>query len=180
MNTGSGVDLIPATVRLVAAADKLDRGYYKQEHLIQELRGCDGYDLILVDCPPTLGVLTANAVFASNLLLVPFPLDTFAYSGLEDLIALTGSVRRDPVAMSLLVSQFDARTKRLNAAILDQLGDQRQMLLETRVPRCEAVRQAQGAQMPVLQYDTKATASEAFRSLATEILSREVDHHVAA
>jgi chromosome partitioning protein len=177
--TAAGVDVMPSSTRLISAADKLDRGYYKQEHLAKEIGGVDGYDHVLVDCPPALGVLTANAIFAAQRLVVPFPLDTFAYSGLSDLIALVEAVRREPMPMSLLVSLYDARTKRLNAAILEQIGEQQGMLLESRIPRCEAVRQSQGAQVPVLAFQPDAIASIAFRSLATELLGKQEDQHAA-
>lgn len=176
-----GVDILPAGGQLQLVAEKLNRDYFKQEHLAQELGRLSGYDAVLLDCPPSLDVLTANAIFAATRLIIPFPLDPFAYAGLADLLTLVNSVRRKPLTFSLLMSQY-AEGRKLNAVMLEQLEPWATQILSTRIPHCEApIRRAHGAQMPLLTYDTNATASVAFRALAKEILAKEEDaHHVAA
>jgi cellulose biosynthesis protein BcsQ len=84
-----GVGKTTAATNLAAAlasqgADKMERAYYKEGHLQCELLELyHRFDCIIIACPPSLGVLTANAIFAADEILVPFPLDTFAYNGLE-------------------------------------------------------------------------------------------------
>jgi chromosome partitioning protein len=165
-----GIHIIPSHKDLLEVGDKLDRGYNKQEHLLKELSGLkDTYDDIFIDCPPSLGVLTANAIFAADRVIVPIPLDTFAYDGLADLWEMADEVRRTPVPIHLLISQHDPRTTRLNEAVLDVLKEEKRQVFATLIPRCEAVRQAQGAMTPVLNYDASASASIAFRALAKEV-----------
>jgi chromosome partitioning protein len=166
-----GIMVAPSHRRLKDVADKLERGYYKEEQLNRELLDLyHRFDSIIIDCPPSLGVLTANAIFAAEGILVPFPLDTFAYNGLEDLRDQVERVRvLSPVPLYILISQLDSRTSTMNEMILNVLRQERRQILETHIPRCEAIRQAQGAQLPVLAYAPAATASLAFRALATEI-----------
>jgi chromosome partitioning protein len=172
--------LLPAQERIMVApshrqlkdvAEKMERSYYKHGHLQAELvKLYHAFDSIIIDCPPSLGVLTANAICAADAILVPLPLDTFAYSGLEDLRHEVENLRlSSPIPLFILVSQYDPRTRNMNEMILSVLRQERRRVLQTSIPRCEAIRQAQGAHVPVLTFAPTATASQAFRSLATEI-----------
>lgn len=174
-----GVRVIPATLDLADVADKLERGYNKQEHLAAELADLQSYDDIVIDCPPSLNVLTANAIYAADLLLVPFPLDAFAHSGLSDLLAHVRAVRRAAMPWLLLISQFDPRTTRLNTIVLERLAEHADSVLDTRIPRCEAVRQAHAAQMSVLEWEPRSAAAESFRALSSELVAREAKHEAA-
>jgi chromosome partitioning protein len=166
-----GIWVAPSHRNLKEVADKMELGYYKEEHLHRELLELyHRFDSIIIDCPPSLGVLTANAIFAAEAILVPFPLDTFAYNGLEDLRDQVERVRMSsPIPLYILISQLDPRTSTMNEMILSVLRQERRQILKTRIPRCEAIRQAQGAQVPVLAFAPAATASLAFRALASEI-----------
>ena len=161
----------PSARSLKDVADKMEQGYYKHGHLQAELLELyHRFDSIIIDCPPSLGVLTANAIFAADGILVPFPLDTFAYNGLEDLRDEVERVRlSSPIPLYILISQLDPRTSTMNEMILNVLRQERRRILKTQIPRCEAIRQAQGAQVPVLTYSPSASASLAFRALATEV-----------
>jgi chromosome partitioning protein len=160
----------PSHRSLKDVADKMERAYYKEGHLHRELLELyHRFDSIVIDCPPSLGVLTANAIFAADEILVPLPLDTFAYNGLEDLRDMVERVRLSPIPIYILISQHDPRTSTMNEMILSILRQERRQILETHIPRCEAIRQAQGAQVPVLTFAPTATASLAFRALATEM-----------
>jgi chromosome partitioning protein len=166
----SGVHVIPSHKDLAEVEAKLERGFRREEHLLKEIETLGkAYDTIILDTPPALGVLTANALFAADRVMVPMPLDTFAYKGLADLWETTKDVRRTPVPIQLVISQHDPRTSVLNDAILGVLREERKEILTTFIPRCEAVRQAQGAQTTVLNFDNSASASVAFRALAKEV-----------
>jgi chromosome partitioning protein len=161
----------PSHRQLKDVAEKMERSYYKHGHLQGELiKLYHAFDSIIIDCPPSLGVLTANAISAADAILVPLPLDTFAYNGLEDLRDEVEKVRlSSPVPLFILVSQYDPRTSTMNEMILSVLRQERRRVLQTSIPRCEAIRQAQGAQVPVLSFAPTASASQAFRALATEM-----------
>jgi chromosome partitioning protein len=166
-----GIMVAPSHRSLKDVADRMERGYYKEGHLQCELlKLYHRFDSIIIDCPPSLGVLTVNAICAADEILVPLPLDTFAYNGLEDLRDQVERVRMSsPIPIYILISQFDPRTATMNEMILKILRQERRRILKTQIPRCEAIRQAQGAQLPVLTYAPGATASLAFRALATEM-----------
>jgi cellulose biosynthesis protein BcsQ len=114
-----------------------------------------------------MGVATYDLLGRAS---VPFPLDTFAYNGLEDLRDEVERVRlSSAIPIYILISQHDPRTATMNEMILNVLRQERRSVLRTWIPRCEAIRQAQGAQVSVLAYAPSATASQAFRALATEM-----------
>lgn len=176
-----GIDLLPSTKGLLETAERINAGYHKEEHLRRELAGIAGdYHDVVIDCPPALGVLTANAVFAADLLLAPFTLDAFAYSGLSDLLAYVEDVRRKPLPVWILISQYNARTTVMNGAISGAIEEYGRFTLRTRIPLADAVRKAHAAQMPVLAFSSHDAASEAFRELAIEILTKEDKKHAAA
>ena len=166
------VDVLPsAKLSLSEAAERINLGYHKQEHLKRELEPVLGrYDDIVIDCPPSLGVLTGNAVFAADLLIAPFTLDAFAYSGLSDLLAYVEDVRRRPLPVRILVSQYEHRASVMNRTMEEAIAEYDKMTLATRIPRTDVVRKAHAAQRSVLSFSSTSAVSEAFRSVAKETL----------
>jgi chromosome partitioning protein len=165
------VGVAPANRSLLDVALALEREYFKQEHLARELAGVRAdYDVVVIDCPPALSVLTANAVFAADWVVVPFPLTAFAYAGLADLRTFSREVRKDDVPLSLLVSLFDARTTRLNRTLLEALEGEDYRFFSARVPRVAAIEQAQGACAPVAAFAKGSFGARAFDDVAQEVL----------
>ena len=181
LNVMPRVDIVPAWSGLLEQSNELLQAYYRQERLSKALsEGQRTYDICLIDCPPARGVLTANALFAADWMIVPMPLDSFSYDGLHDLLAFAESVRRDPVIASILVTQFDARNRRLNRLIEPELVERN--VLNTRIPICQAIRHAQGARRSLAEIDPSSSAWKAYLNLAEEVIAvlKEAEHVVAA
>ena len=168
----ASVDVLPSSkTSLFEASERINLGYHKQEHLKRELdRVSKRYDDVVIDCPPSLGVLTGNAVYAADLLIAPFTLDAFAYSGLSDLLAYVEDVRRTPLPVRILVSQYEPRASVMNKTIEDAITEYDSMTLTTRIPRTDLVRKAHAAQRSVLAFSSSSAISDAYRSVAKETL----------
>lgn len=167
-----GVDVLPSSkASLSEAAERINLQYHKEKHLKRELdQVAKDYDDIVIDCPPSLGVLTGNAVYAADLLLAPFTLDAFAYSGLADLLAYVEDVRNSPLPVRILVSQYEPRASVMNQTIEEAIAEYEKMTLATRIPRTDLVRKAHAAQRSVLAFSSSSAVSDAFRSVAKETL----------
>jgi len=132
---------------------------------------------VLVDCPPSLNLLTVNAMAAANAILVPLQCEFFALEGLSQLLKTVESVRAqlnpDLTIHGVVLTMYDARNN-LSAQVV---ADVREFLgakvYETIVPRNVRVSEAPSYGKPVLVYDLKCSGSEAYLRLATEVIQRE-------
>lgn len=173
--------IIPATVDLSSADIELisneKRSYLLHDALRQT--AMDRYDLdyILIDCPPSLNLLTVNAMVASHSVLVPLQSEFFALEGLSQLMLTIREVRQtaNPVLRieGIVLTMFDARNN-LSALVekdaRDNLGD---LVFQTLIPRNVRVSEAPSFALPVLSYDSKSRGAEAYRALATELVSNK-------
>jgi chromosome partitioning protein len=169
--------LIPGSRDLYGAnlelADDPKREYRLRE-AIDLIR--DRYDFILLDCPPSLDLLTINALVAADGLLVPLQAEYFALEGVTELVATLESVSRafNPglILEGVLITMFDERTN-LSQQVAHNLrqffGDD---LLQTTIPRNIRLAEAPSHGLPVAIYDPKSRGTEAYRDLARELLAR--------
>ncbi|PWE36329.1 chromosome partitioning protein ParA [Pelagicola sp. LXJ1103] len=173
--------IIPATVDLSSADIELisneKRSYLLHDALRQT--AMDRYDLdyILIDCPPSLNLLTVNAMVASHSVLVPLQSEFFALEGLSQLMLTIREVRQTANPQlrieGVVLTMFDARN---NLSTLvekdarDNLGD---LVFQTLIPRNVRVSEAPSFALPVLSYDSKSRGAEAYRALATELVSNK-------
>ena len=166
----SNRDLTGATVELL---DLPDREYFLRKALIP-LR--EAYDFILVDCPPSLGILTLNALVAADSLLIPIQCEYFALEGLSDLFTTLSRVRQvfNPKLRieGVLLTMYD---ERLNLAgqirddVRSHLGDR---VFETIIPRNVRLAEAPSFGKPILLYDVRSRGANAYLQLAQELLTR--------
>lgn len=166
----SNRDLTGATVELL---DLPDREYFLRKALVP-LR--EAYDFILVDCPPSLGILTLNALVAADSLLIPIQCEYFALEGLSDLFTTLSRVRQvfNPKLRieGVLLTMYD---ERLNLAgqirddVRAHLGDR---VFETIIPRNVRLAEAPSFGKPILLYDVRSRGANAYLQLAQELLAR--------
>jgi chromosome partitioning protein len=135
------------------------------------------YNYVLVDCPPSLNLLTVNAMAAANAILVPLQCEFFALEGLSQLLKTVESVREqlnpDLTIHGVVLTMFDARNNLSGQVVADVREFMGSKVYDTIIPRNVRVSEAPSYGKPVLVYDLKCSGSEAYLRLATEIIQRE-------
>jgi chromosome partitioning protein len=135
------------------------------------------YSYVLVDCPPSLNLLTVNAMAASNAILVPLQCEFFALEGLSQLIKTVEQVKEtlnpDLSIHGIVLTMFDSRNNLSNQVVADVREFMGRKVYDTIIPRNVRISEAPSYGKPVLVYDLKCVGSEAYLRLATEIIQRE-------
>jgi chromosome partitioning protein len=133
-----------------------------------------GWDYILIDCPPSLNLLTVNAMVAANSVLVPLQSEFFALEGLSQLMLTVREVRQtaNPKLRieGIVLTMYDRRnnlSQQVEQDARDNLGD---LVFQTVIPRNVRVSEAPSFAMPVLNYDTNSQGARAYRALAQELM----------
>ena len=177
LTTEHGVDLVPSTVDLAGAEVELTAAVARESRMKQALDMVrSDYDYILIDCPPSLGLLTLNALTACDEVLLPVQCEFYALEGLAQLLSTIELVRDNlnPAIEinGLVMTMFDSRT-RLAAQVVDEVkeafGDK---LYSTLIPRNVRISEAPSFGLPVLTYDPASKGAEAYSDLVEEVLER--------
>ena len=136
-----------------------------------------GYTYVLVDCPPSLNLLTVNAMAAAHAILVPLQCEFFALEGLSQLLKTVEQVRdtlnSELTIHGIVLTMYDARNNLSGQVVADVRGFMGKKVYDTVIPRNVRVSEAPSYGKPVLVYDLKCAGSEAYLRLATEIIQRE-------
>jgi chromosome partitioning protein len=139
--------------------------------------GGSKFSYVLVDCPPSLNLLTINAMAAANAILVPLQCEFFALEGLSQLLKTVESVREqlnpNLTIHGIVLTMFDARNNLSGQVVADVREFMGAKVYDTIIPRNVRVSEAPSYGKPVLVYDLKCSGSEAYLRLATEIIQRE-------
>jgi len=169
--------LIPAERNLTGAEIEMVTLNAREERLralVDPVR--DRYDYIFIDCPPSLGLLTLNALVAADAVLIPLHCEYFALEGLADLV---GTMRRVRAALNpgldidgVLLTMFDERTNLGQQVASDVRNFFKEKVFRTVIPRNVRLGEAPSHGMPVILYDAKSRGAEAYRALAREVLER--------
>ncbi len=174
------LSLIPSEVDLCGADVELARS---ENHLMRlklalaPIRASGNYDLILVDCPPSLGILTLNAFAATDGVLVPLQCEYYALEGISMMTRVLGQLREAGVNPGLnifgvVMTMFDARTKLSNEVVNEVrtlLGEQ---VFETVIPRSTKLAEAPSFGKPIIHYDKYSASAAAYEVLAVEVMKR--------
>ena len=178
LDTGfDGLRLIPAAIELAGAEIELV-GLEQREHLLQKalspLRA--QYDYIFIDCPPSLGLLTLNALTAAHSVLVPIQCEYYALEGVGQLLNTIKLVRRalNPALQleGIVLTMFDARTN-LGAQVVGEVRNHfAREAFETMIPRNVRLSEAPSYALPIHRYDARCNGAAAYRALAKELIGR--------
>ncbi|WP_308916279.1 ParA family protein [Jannaschia sp. LMIT008] len=181
-----GLDIIPATTDLSSADTQLIASPRRVTHLKSALtRSNRKDDVVLIDCPPALNLLTINALVACRSVLVPLQSEFFALEGLSQLLLSIKNIRQtaNPELRlgGVVLTMFDARnniSRQVEADVRGTLGD---LVFQTRIPRNVRLSEAQSYAMPILAFDPSSRGAIAYKTLAGEFLRRiqptqEVQH----
>ncbi len=176
-----GLQLVPSDRNLTGAEIELVTMSAREQRLRQlvlPLR--DRYDYIFVDTPPSLGLLTLNALVAADTVLIPLHCEYFALEGLADLIATLRRVRAtfNPRLdiEGVLLTMYDERTNLGQQVTRDIRGFFKEKVFDTVVPRNVRLGEAPSHGMPAILYDVKSRGAAAYLALAREVLARERAH----
>lgn len=179
-----GLDLLPATVDLSGAEVELVNAEDRAHRLRTALRGDLGYDVCLIDCPPSLGLLTLNALTAADTLLVPLQCEFFALEGLSQLLQTVERVQQrfnpELGIIGIALTMFDRRnrlTEQVSEDVRSCLG---QLVFDTTIPRNVRLSEAPSHGVPALIYDHACAGSRAYMALARELITRLPEKRKAA
>jgi chromosome partitioning protein len=167
----SGLDLYGAALELVAAE--------RREHRLREAltQGLGAYDYVLIDCPPSLDLLTVNALTAAQAVLVPLQCEFYALEGVSQLMSTIESVRRafNPSLeiQGIVLTMHDKRNNLSDMVAEDVRAFFGEKVYNTIIPRNVRVSEAPSHGLPVLIYDMNSAGAQAYLALAGEIIHRE-------
>ncbi len=178
LQTEGGYDLVPANSDLAGAEVELISLDRRERRLRTALAAVTGnYDYVLIDCPPSLNLLTVNALVASNAVLIPMQCEYYALEGLSSLVAtierVHESLNPQLEIAGLLRTMFDPRNSLANevsAQLLKHFGDK---LYNTIIPRNVRLAEAPSYGKPVISYDLQSKGAQAYLALAGELLRRD-------
>ena len=164
-------NLVGAEVELVDSKER----EYKLKSILEKIKS--EYDYIIIDCPPSLGLLTVNGLTAANSLLVPIQCEYFALEGVTELFDTLARLRRELnpqlTIEGLLLTMYDERTN-LSSAVAQDLRDfYGSQVLNTIIPRNVRLAEAPSYGKPIILYDNRSRGAESYIQLAKEILSHE-------
>ncbi len=181
----AGYSLVPANGDLTAAEVSLLEASGREQRLRGQLASIkDDYDYILIDCPPSLNILTVNALVASNGVLIPIQCEYYALEGLTALLDTIERVRqtvnRELQVEGMLRTMYDPRNNlatQVGAQLIQHFGDQ---VYRSMIPRNIRLAEAPSHGLPAMQYDRTSRGAVAYMALAAEIIRRDMRNAKAA
>ena len=172
-------DLIVVPSNINLAADEIELiGTDGKEFILRDSVSSikDKYDFILIDCPPSLNVLTINAMCTADTVLVPIQCEYYALEGLSQLMHTIELVKErlnpDLEIEGVVFTMYDARTNLSLEVVENVKGNLNQNIYKTIIPRNVRLAEAPSYGMPITKYDTKSTGAESYRMLAEEVIHR--------
>ena len=176
------LDILPANRDLAGAEVELVSMERRERQLAERLRPIlSGYEFIIIDCPPSLGMLTLNALCCADSVLVPLQCEFYALEGLSALLNTLERIRQayNPGLrlQGILLTMFDARTS-LSRQVAEQVREHfADAVFDSVVPRNVRLGESPSHGMPVLLYDSTSKGAEAYRLLAKELLNQILMEH---
>ena len=173
-----GVSIIPSNVNLAAAEIELigvDRKEYILKREVEWIK--DSFDYIIIDCPPSLSMLTINAMTTANSVLVPIQCEYYALEGLSQLIHTIDLVqqRLNPNLLieGVVFTMYDVRTNLSNQVVENVRNNLDAKIYDTLIPRNIRLAEAPSYGLPINLYDSKSAGAESYRLLAKEVIDRK-------
>jgi chromosome partitioning protein len=169
------LSIVPATINLAGAEIELVSALQREGRLKSALSVVErDYDYVLIDCPPSLGLLTINALTAATEVIIPVQAEFYALEGLSQLTAIVRRIKEalnpDLVILGVLITMFDGRTK-LATEVLDEVNRYfPDRVFATQIPRNIRLSEAPSYGKPAVLFDVKSRGAQAYMSLAKEVV----------
>ena len=174
------LDILPSNVNLAGAEIDLI-GVDNREYILKDKLGgiAEKYDFVIIDCPPSLTMLTVNAMTTANTVLVPIQCEFYALEGLSQLLHTIDLVHErlnpDLEMEGVVFTMYDSRTN-LSLQVVENVKDNlNQAIYKTIIPRNVRLAEAPSHGMPINLYDSKSAGAESYRLLADEVMHRGED-----
>lgn len=172
------LSVLPSNVNLSGAEIDLI-GIEDREFILKKMisKVADDYDFIIIDCPPSLNMLTVNAMTTANTVLVPIQCEYYALEGLSQLIHTINLVRErlnpDLVMEGVVFTMYDARTNLSLEVVENVKSNLKQNIYKTIIPRNIRLAEAPSHGLPINLYDSKSAGAESYRLLAEEVIAHQ-------
>lgn len=176
-----GLSIVPSTLDLLGIEMEIASAPDRVLRLRNALRAAAGrsasFGYVLIDCPPSLNLLTLNSMAAADSVLVPLQCEFFALEGLSQLLETVEQVRRsinpDLTIQGIVLTMYDGRNNLANQVVQDVREHMGDKVYETIIPRNVRVSEAPSYGKPAILYDLKCSGSQAYLQLASEVIRRE-------
>jgi len=170
--------LVPATMALAGAEVELINRERREVILKEKLELIkDQYDYIFIDCPPSLGFLTINALCAADSVLIPIQCEFYALEGVGQLVntiqLVKKSLNKDLQVEGVVMSMYDGRTNLSNEVVAEVKKYFKEKVYNTTIPRNIRLAEAPSFGLPIMMYDEKCKGAEAYENLTREFLKRQ-------
>jgi chromosome partitioning protein len=169
-----GLDIVPANIHLSGAEIELASRFKRENILKKKLEGLREFDFIIIDTPPSLGLLTVNALVAANTILVPIQTEYFAMEGMSNLLQIVNICKEDMLDSNLrlrfLLTMYDGRTnmsKEVVKQVREHFGKD---VFDVVIPRSVKLAEAPSHGLPIFLYDAESPGAIAYGSLVKEVL----------
>jgi chromosome partitioning protein len=170
----NGLDIAPANIHLSGAEIELANKFRRENILKKRLENVRDYDFIIIDTPPSLGLLTVNALVAANTILVPIQTEYFAMEGMSNLLQIINMCKEDMLDSNLriryLLTMYDGRTnmsKEVVKQVREHFGKE---VFDAIIPRSVKLSEAPSHGLPIFLYDPESPGAIAYSNLVKEVL----------
>lgn len=172
--------IIPADLDLAGAeieVARLDDHLTRLRTTLEPLRQDSSFDYVILDCPPSLGILMTNALAAADEILSPIQCEYFALEGLSKIVGITEQIRDsgvnpDLALAGILMTMYDSRTNLCQQVVAEVRKHFPDVVYETVIPRTIRLGEAPSFGKPIIEYDPSGTGATAYKAAATEFLER--------
>lgn len=172
-----GLYVAPSHIKLARAAEQLYSRMFRETILYQALQRTN-YDYVLIDCPPSLGVLTTNSLYVAEFIIIPCQMSRYSLDGLADLLTTIEEVKNITTEelfqsdlFRILLTMYDRRNRVTNEFIMEQLRPYMEKTFGVIIMKNEALNQAQIAQKAIYDYDHSSTGARDYYLLTQEFLN---------
>ena len=177
-----GLWMIPAQTELAGAEVDLvksDNHLVRLREVLLPLKHEQRYDYLIIDCPPSLGILMTSALSAADGLLIPLQCEYFGLEGLARIVDIHEHIKANGINTSLklegiLLTMYDGRTSHARAVMEEVRKAFEGIVYETHIPRSIAVAESQSFEKPLIEYDPNGKAAQAYKAMADEFLKRQL------
>lgn len=172
-----GVDVLPANIELAGAEVELVAAMSRETRLKKALVAVrDDYDYIIIDCPPSLGLLTLNSLAAADSVLMPIQCEFYALEGVAQLMNTIALVRdnlnADLEVEGVVMTMYDSRTRLAEQVVAEVRESFTDRVYKTMIPRTVRLSEAPSYGQPIIYYDRRSKGAEVYEKLAKEVIAR--------